>query len=215
TMKKNFFLFFFISQIASAQTIESYLSAPFPTDLVASANGKTIAWVFNDKGSRNIFVAESPSFATKKITSYTGDDGMAITDVNFTPDGSQIIFVRGNAPNGRGEAANPAFLQTSTERVIWMVSKEDGNLRKIATGFGAEISPDGKSLAYVAGGQVWLASLTDTSLKPYKLFQSRGNQAQLSFSPDGKQLAFVSGRGDHSFIGAYNFINKTVAYIET
>lgn len=182
--------------------------------MVASQNGKTIAWVFNDKGSRNIYVAESPSFAAKKITTYTGDDGMAITDLNFTPDGNQIVFVRGNAPNGRGEAANPAFLQTSTERIIWMVNKDNGTVRKIATGFGTEISPDGKSLAYISGGQVWLASLSDTSIKPQKLFQSRGNQLQLSFSPDGKQLAFVSGRTDHSFIGLYNFTTKTVGYVE-
>ena len=57
-MKKNFFLLFMIANTCCAQTIENYLSAPFPTELTASSDGKTIAWVFNDRGSRNIYVAE-------------------------------------------------------------------------------------------------------------------------------------------------------------
>ena len=65
-MKKIFLLSVFITHIATAQNIESYLSPPCPTDLTASPDGKTIAWVFNDKGSRNIYVAEDPAFAAKK-----------------------------------------------------------------------------------------------------------------------------------------------------
>ena len=74
-MKKYFLLIIYISQIASAQTIENLLSPPFPTGLTASADGKSIAWVFNNKGSRNIFFATSPAFSAKKITNYSGDDG--------------------------------------------------------------------------------------------------------------------------------------------
>jgi hypothetical protein len=84
-MRKIFFLFIISVNISYGQTIENYLSAPFPTGLTASINGKTIAWVFNDKGSRNIYVAEAPEFAAKKITNYIGDDGMEITDRSLHP----------------------------------------------------------------------------------------------------------------------------------
>ena len=214
-MKKLIVFCLFACEVLQAQTIENYLSPAFPSNLTASADGKTIAWVFNDKGSRNIYVAGSSGINVKKITTYTGDDGTDISSLSFTPDGNQIIFVRGNGHNESGEPANPAFLQTSTERNIWGINKEGKFLRKIVTGSYYKISPEGKTIAYTSGGQVWTASLTDTTVKPEKLFQSRGGQSQLSWSPDGKQLAFVSNRNDHSFVGLYNFTRKTVGFVET
>ena len=214
-MKKIFLLSVFITHIATAQNIESYLSPPFPTDLTASPDGKTIAWVFNDKGSRNIYMAEAPSFTAKKITPYSGDDGMEINSLNFTPDGNSIVYVRGNGTNNRGEAANPAFLPTTTERNLWIIQKQGNNLRKIGPGSYPKISPDGKTVVYLSGGQVWTALVNDSLSKPQKLFQSRGGQAQIRWSPDGNRLVFVSNRGDHSFVGIYNFIDKTVSYTET
>ena len=52
-------LLLFFSNILNAQvTIENLLSVPFPTDLKSSSDGKHLAWVFNDKGIRNLFEAE-------------------------------------------------------------------------------------------------------------------------------------------------------------
>src|SRR3954469_4629970 len=153
-MKKHFFLLLMIADTCCAQTIENYLAPPFPTDLIASADGKTIAWVFNDKGSRNIFVAEGPLFAAKAITNYAGDDGIDINNVQFTPGGNEILFVRGNPPNNDGEPANPAFLHTSTARAIFIANKNGGPLRKIIDGSYYKISPDGRTLAYTSGGQI-------------------------------------------------------------
>ena len=214
-MKKIFLLSVFISQLSAAQTIESYLSPPCPTDLTASPDGKTLAWVFNDKGSRNIYLAEAPVWAAKKITPYSGDDGMEINNLQFAPDGNTIIYVRGNGANNQGEAANPAFLQTTTERNIWVISKNGTGLSKIGPGTYPKISPDGKTIACLSGGQVCTSSLIDSSSRLQKLFQSRGGQSQLRWSPDGTKLVFVSNRGDHSFIGFYSFSDKTIRYTET
>lgn len=198
-----------------AQTISNYLSPAYPTNLTGSKSGSTIAWVFNDKGSRNIYTAGADGNNVKRITNYSGDDGMEIADVQITSGGEQIVYVRGNAPNTRGEPANPAFLQTPAERVIYITDKKGITERRIGSGTSPRISPDGKLLAYIAGGQIWLAPLADTSVKPYKLFQSRGNQSNIVWSPNENAIAFVSNRGDHSFIGLYYLDNKSVRFVET
>ncbi len=206
-------LFFVIS--VHAQTISKYLFPAYPTNLTSSKSGSAIAWVFNDKGSRNVYTAGADGSNVTRITNYSGDDGMEIADVQITPSGEQIVYVRGNAPNSRGESANPAFLQTPTERVIYITDKNGTTQRRISSGASPRISPDGKLLAYITGGQVWFASLADTSVKPYKLFQSRGNQSNIVWSPDAKAIAFVSNRVDHSFIGLYHLDNKAVSFVET
>jgi hypothetical protein len=96
-----------------------YLSAPFPTDLKGSEEGRTVGWVFNDQGVRNIYTATAPIFKANRITFFTGDEGLEITDVTLSPDGSALLFVRGNDPNSSGEAANPAQLQRTTEKILW------------------------------------------------------------------------------------------------
>ena len=81
-MRKILFSFYIAANICSAQTIENYLSPPFPTESYRFKEWKTIAWVFNDKGSRNIYVAEAPDFAMqKKLLTIHGDDGIEINSL--------------------------------------------------------------------------------------------------------------------------------------
>src|SRR5690242_5941258 len=76
-------------------TIAQVLSYPFPSDLVASPVGSTIAWVFDEQGVRNIWVAAGPAFAPHRLTAYQQDDGQEITNLAFSDDGRWIVFVRG------------------------------------------------------------------------------------------------------------------------
>jgi hypothetical protein len=47
----------------AAFTISDVMQAPFPSDLLAAPKGRAVAWVFDAKGVRNIWVADSPGAA--------------------------------------------------------------------------------------------------------------------------------------------------------
>ena len=69
-MKKIFFLLslFALSNAVRSQNIADYLAPAFPTDLVANHKGDAVAWVFNDKGSRNIYYGNPATNNFKAIT---------------------------------------------------------------------------------------------------------------------------------------------------
>ena len=210
-MRKYFLPLLLFTISASAQSsIEQLLSAPFPSDLTASVDGKFITWVFNDKGVRNIWFSDEAGKETKQVTHFTEDDGLEITDLSISPDDKAVVFVRGNNANTRGENANPARLQTSTAEAVYVAYTTIDSVKKIGEGVSPAVSPDGKQIAYVSSSQIWIAS--GDSLKTSKLFQSRGRQTQLRWAPDGSKLAFVSNRDGHSFIGIYDLDNKTISY---
>jgi dipeptidyl aminopeptidase/acylaminoacyl peptidase len=212
-MKKIFPFLLLWSNLSIAQTtIDNLLSPAFPTDLKSSADGNTLAWVFNNKGSRNIFVADGNGNNVKQITGYSGDDGIEINSIQFTPDGRQLIFVRGNGNNNQGIPANPAQLQTGTERNIYLINTDGKGLRKLGPGFYPKISPDGKTLAYLNGGQVWSLPLADTTMKPVQLFKARGNQSLIRWSPNGNKIAFTSNRGGYTLVGIFDRVTQLLTF---
>ena len=66
----GFILFATITALAQSPfTLEQVLSSPFPTGLVAAAHGSRVAWVFDAKGVRNVWVADGPDFAMPRARS--------------------------------------------------------------------------------------------------------------------------------------------------
>lgn len=214
-MKKLVCLLAIPIQFVYGQTLEAIMSAPFPTDLTASANGQVLAWVFNDQGARNIWVAQGPDFKSAKATGYGGDDGIDINSLRLSADGQYLAFVRGNPNNGRGEPANPGLVFPVPDRQVWVMHTPSRKLRLVGKGYYPRIAPDGQRLVYLNQGQIWYASLVDSSRKPQSIVQIRGSIGQPRWSPDGQMLAFVSQREDHAFIGLYDFRNQQVRYLET
>src|SRR6185437_4233723 len=67
-----------IAQNTGGFTLEQVMSSPFPTALTAAAKANRIAWVFNAKGERNIWIADAPDFIGQQVTHYQGDNGQGI-----------------------------------------------------------------------------------------------------------------------------------------
>lgn len=92
---------------AGGPTLEQILSAPFPSEMLAAPTGGKLAWVQNDRGVRNLWVAEPPDYRGRPVTRYDKDDGQAITGLQWTADARTVVYVRGGSGNSKGEIPNP------------------------------------------------------------------------------------------------------------
>ena len=187
------------------------MSAPFPDELTAAPTGGAVAWVFNTRGARNIWVAAPPEYAGRAVTAYADDDGQEVGGLRWTPDTRAIVFVRGGGPNEKGDYPNPHSLVAGVEQAVWVVPVAGGNARRIGEGHAPAVSPKGDRVALLRRGQIWWASLADTA-PAEQLIHARGTARSLRWSPDGSKLAFVSDRGDHAFIAIYDVAAKTLRF---
>ena len=196
-------------------TVEELLAIPAVGDIATSPDG-TVAWVEYASGLGNIHVAEPPYDESRQVTNYTRDDGMHIDLVGFLPDGERLVLTRGE------EGFNPAHLTEPPGVRILALSLADGGIERLDANEDAPtsspvISPDGRRLLAVRGGEVWAYSLVSEA-RPERLFEVRGTVTSLLFSPDGGKLAFVSDRsgydrGKYAFIGVFEFGKGYVTFM--
>jgi dipeptidyl aminopeptidase/acylaminoacyl peptidase len=200
---------------AGTFTLEQVLSAPFPSDLVASRGGSRLAWSLNEHGARNVWVASAPDYKGVRVTAYTDDDGQDLGQMQWTPDGRAVVYTRGGDLEFLGRPdPNPSAITSGVEQDVWMVVPGQ-QPRKLGAGHSPAISPKGDRVAFLRAGQIWMASL-DGKTPAEMLIHARAGTAatELQWSPDGSHLAFVSDRGTHSFIAVYDFAARTLSYME-
>ena len=193
--------------MARAQTfsIESVTGYPFPSGLTASSTGSRIAVAINEKGKRNIYVAEGPSYDLHKLTAYNVDEGQEISGIRISANGRYVVYVRGGDHGAYEEsvARNPLSNPVQQHVSVMSIPFDGGTPAVLGDGDNPVISPTNDRVAFTKDGEVFVAP-TDGSSKGKRMFYSRGENGSLQWSPDGKQLAFVSSRKDHSFVGIFS-----------
>ena len=210
-----------VPQIASAQsfTVEQVMSSAFPDNLTTAARVPRVAWVFDARGVRNVWIADAPGFAARQVTHYSADDGMALASVRLTPDGRAVVYSRGSELNSAGDVADPTSNVTRPNQQVWAVEVDKGEPRYLGDLDCAregcedvELSPDGTMAVWAARGQLWVAPVSGAT-PAHQLAFVRGENDSPKWSPDGAEIAFVSHRADHSFIAIYNFGQESIRYL--
>jgi Tol biopolymer transport system component len=186
---------------AQSFTLEQVMGSPFPSELTASNRGDRVAWAFAAEGKRNIWMAESPSFAARQLTRYDKDDGGALSQLAFAPNGNVLAYVRGEGRNQAGEYPNPTTDSEGTSQQVWVVDVRTGRTTLIGEGNTPTFTATGSHVVWMRNGE-FLAAPAGGG-KERVLFAMRGDVSGPQWSRDGTQLAFVSTRNDHSFISIY------------
>ncbi|HSP68696.1 MAG TPA: hypothetical protein VLN48_13275, partial [Bryobacteraceae bacterium] len=99
-------------------SIDRYLKQPFASELSAPPSGGKVAWILDERGARNIWVAAAPDYKGRRLTSYTEDDGQDLGEISWSADGRFLVYARGGDLETNGDIPNPRNLPETPEQAV-------------------------------------------------------------------------------------------------
>ena len=161
-----------------APAIGHYLGPAYPYELVSAAKADRIGWLAYERGQRNVYTAAAPDFRPVRLTRFLEDDGIDLTTLSISADGSVVVFVRGHTPNRNGWVANVTSDPAGAERAIWAARTAGGPPWRLAEGTAPVVSPDGRYAAYAKDGQIYRVRVTQGAGGALPDGQGRGAAGQ-------------------------------------
>ena len=164
------------------------------TEMIVSPDGKEIAFVARGE----VFVTSVDGSLTKRITRTPETEA----DVRFTPDGNKLIY---SSERG-GKWGIYTSEKIRTEELFFFAStllKETALIQNEKDNYLPEISPDGKSLAFIEDRRTLkvldLESRNSlTLLTPKELFTMREGDKYYRWSPDSRWLLMTFDKYLHN-----------------
>ena len=193
-----------------AEDIAKTLSLPVAGGLVGAHDVARFAWVENEAGVRNIWIADKGSPA-RTLTAFDADDGLEIYDLEFSRDGTSLAYVRGGDAEfpDMEDIPNPASFASWPKQQLFVTALDGSAPLLVGEGHSPAFSPDGSKLAFTYRGSVFLWQRGGEARRIAKVAGEVGN---LQWSPDGTSLLFDDDRSSHAFVGLYRLGDEAVRY---
>ncbi|MFA5965094.1 MAG: prolyl oligopeptidase family serine peptidase [Sphingomonas sp.] len=196
---------------ATGDTLAAQLALPIASGLAGARDVPRFAWIENEAGVRNIWVG-GPGMPGRQLTGYKDDDGIELSDVTLSHDGTALAYVRGGdseypdgAPPNTGQAAE------TPHQELFVVPVTGGTATLLGEGHAPAFSASGDRIAFSYKGEIWL---WDRASGARKIATVPGSVNEITWSPDGSTLLFVSDRGDHAFVTLLDIKTGKPRYIE-
>lgn len=205
-----------LAQPTAPLTLESVLSAPIATGMVAGQGSGRIAWVSAEKGRRNILIAErgaDGAYVTRPLTAFTQDNGFELAQVAFADSDNFVLSTGGGSLEGGGPVNATGDVAGPRAKTIHALPLGGGQPRCFGPGDMPVPAPQGDRFVFLRDGQVWIAAL-GSGAKARQLIDDRGIAGALAWSPDGRKLAFVSQRREgHALLGVFDFATNAITWM--
>lgn len=154
---------------------------------VPTADGRAIYYLSEASGTFNIHRMNVDGSGPEQVTSFTGAPVRFLSSsrdgrLAFGQDGAIYTLAPGGTPE-RVRVVIHTDVRANAERVVPVT----GGAREMA------LSPNGKEIAFVANGDVFVTSVEGGVTK--RITRTPEQEVGVTFSPDGKAIAYASERG--------------------
>ncbi len=187
-------IFLFVSALAAKTfTLEQVLSAPFPSELVAAPGGGKVAWMLNERGARNVWIAAAPGLERRPphLLHRGRRHGYRATARGHPMAAPWSTRAAATWSFWAGPIPTPAPTPAGVEQAIWIVASRPGAAQDRRRPFARAFRPKAIASPTSASSQIWLAPLSGSE-KPVLLYRARSGvtSAEIAWSPDGSQAGF-------------------------
>ncbi len=192
--------------------LAAQLAMPTASNLAGARDVPRFSWIENAAGARNLWVG-GPDMVAHALTNNGEDDGVELSDVTLSNDGTAIAFVRGgDSEYPDGSPPNTGNAASTPRQELFVVPVAGGAAVRIGEGHTPAFSASGDRIAFTRKGEIWLWERTGGAAR--KLATLSGEVDHLTWSPDGTRLLFTDDRGDHGFVGLLDVTTGKPTYLQ-